>query len=219
MDKLIASNVVIVAENLNPSIFREVWLVKEGIFTEEEIDSKSFFSSVSVNVLTPNVELLVVPERLQLTLKTSEGQDEIIKKVLGSVVEALPHTPYKAIGFNFYWILEPSDQSNLQKVAQEMFLSEKNPLRNAFNAEDARYGIYLSKDELGMRLKLDVKPIKKVDGDITKEALQFHFNFDKTVNMPEKTTKIILETFDKWLIARKTSENLVKEVSKSDNFI
>jgi hypothetical protein len=162
---------------------------------------------------------LVVPERLQLTLKTSEGQDEIIKKVLGSVVEALPHTPYKAIGFNFYWILEPSDQSNLQKVAQEMFLSEKNPLRNAFNAEDARYGIYLSKDELGMRLKLDVKPIKKVDGDITKEALQFHFNFDKTVNMPEKTTKIILETFDKWLIARKTSENLVKEVSKSDNFI
>jgi hypothetical protein len=47
MDKLIASNVVIVAENLNPSIFREVWLVKEGIFTEEEIDSKSFFFRIS----------------------------------------------------------------------------------------------------------------------------------------------------------------------------
>ncbi|KHE93932.1 MAG: hypothetical protein K8F52_04970 [Candidatus Scalindua rubra] len=218
MNELILSNVVVIAENLNPSIFRETWLVKEGIFTEDEIGPESFFSSVSVNVLTPSIELLVVPDRLQLILKTSERQDETIKKILGTVVAELPHTPYKALGFNFHWVFTPLDQSKFPKVTQEMFLSEKNPLRNIFNTEDARFGIYLSKDELDMRLKLDVKPIKGAGENIGKEALKFHFNFDKHINNPEKTTEIILETIDKWSAAKKASENIIQEMSKSANF-
>jgi hypothetical protein len=221
MAEIIKSNVVIVAENLNPSIFRETWLVKEGVFTEDEIGSGSFFSSVSVNVVTPSVELLIVPERLQLTLKTSEGQDEIIKKVLGTVVKALPHTPYKAIGFNFHWILETSGQSEIRKVTQDMFLSEKNPLRNIFDTDDTRVGVYLSKDELEMRLKLEVRPIKGVDMNAGKEALRFNFNFDKSINKSEaeKATETVLETIDKWLAAKTISESIVKEVSKNAAFI
>lgn len=219
MDKHTFSNVVIVAENLNPSIFRETWLVKEGVFTEcETKDPASFFSSVSVKVLTPDVDFLIVPERLQLTLKTDEKQDEIIKRVLGTIVNVLPHTPYKAIGFNFHWVLVPLDQSKFPKDTQGMFLSEKNPLRNTFNTEDARFGIYLSKDELEMRLKLDVKPIKGVGGNIGKEALKLHFNFDKSLTNTEKKTEIIHETIDKWLAAKEISENIIKEMLKSGGF-
>lgn len=220
MAEIIKSNVVIVAENLNPSIFRETWLVKEGVFTEEEIIvPKSFFSSVSVNVVTPSAELLIVPERLQLTLKTDEKQDEIVKRVLGNIVKALPHTPYRAVGINFQWILEFSDQSKLPKVTQEIFLSEENPLRNIFDTEDTVVGVYLSKDELEMRLKLNVKPIKGSGIKVGKEALQFDFNFDKSINNPEKATGIVLETTDKWLAAKAISENIVKEVSENAAFV
>ena len=219
MAEIIKSNVVVVAENLNPSIFRETWLVKESVFTEEEIAPESFFSSVSVNVVTPSVELLVVPERLQLTLKTDEKQDEIVKRVLGNIVKALPHTPYRAVGINFHWILELSDQSKLSKVTQEMFLSEENPLRSIFNTEDTVVGVYLSKDELEMRLKLNVKPIKGGGTNVGKEALQFNFNFDKSINNPERATGIVLESIDKWLVAKAISEKIVKEVSKNAAFV
>ncbi len=219
MAEIIKSNIVVVAENLNPSIFRETWLVKEHVFTEGEIEQGSFFSSVSVNVLTPNVELLIVPERLQLTFKTNEKQDEIIMNIIGNIAEALPHTPYKAIGINFHWILELSDQSKLPKVTQEMFLSEENPLRNIFDTEDTIVGVYLSKDELEMRLKLNVKPIKGSGINVGKEALQFNFNFDKSINNPERATGIVLETIDKWLAAKAISENIVKEVSKNAAFV
>ena len=219
MAEIIKSNVVVVAENLNPSIFRETWLVKEGVFTEEEIVPESFFSSVSVNVVTSSVELLIVPERLQLTLKTDEKQDEIVKKVLGNIVKALPHTPYRAVGINFHWILELSDQSKLPKVTQEMFLSEENPLRNIFDTGDTVVGVYLSKDELEMRLKLNVKPIKGGGTNVGKEALQFNFNFDKSINNPERATGIVLETIDKWLAAKAISEKIVKEVSTNAAFV
>lgn len=221
MAEIITSNVVIVAENLNPSIFRETWLVKEGVFKEEEIAPESIFSSVSVNVVTPSVELLIVPERLQLTLKTDERQDEIIKKVLGTVAEALPHTPYKAIGFNLHWILEASGQSEIRKVTQDLFLSEKNPLRNIFDTDDTRVGVYLSKDELEMRLKLEIRPVKGLVKNAGKEALRFNFNFDRPINKSEaeKATEIILETIDKWLAVKAISESIVKEVSKNAAFI
>ena len=219
MAEIIKSNVVVVAENLNPSIFRETWLVKESVFTEEEIVPESFFSSVSVNVVTPSVELLIVPERLQLTLKIDEKQDEIVKRVLGNIVKALPHTPYRAVGINFHWILELSDQSKLPEVTQEMFLSEENPLRNIFDTEDTVVGVYLSKDELEMRLKLNVKPIKGGGTNVGKEALQFNFNFDKSINNPERATGIVLETIDKWLAAKAISEKIVKEVSKNAAFV
>ncbi len=62
----------------------------------------SFFSSTAVNVQSPSADLLVVPERLQLTLKTEENQSDIIKKIIGigNIVNSLPHTPYVAIGYN-----------------------------------------------------------------------------------------------------------------------
>jgi hypothetical protein len=219
MAEIVKSNIVVVAENLNPSIFREMWLVKEGVFAENEIKSGSLYSSVSVNVQTPDSDLLIIPERLQLTLKTDERQDEVIKKVLVTVVEALPHTPYKAIGFNFHWILETSGQREISEVSQDMFLSEKNPLRNIFATDDARVGVYLSKDELGMRLKLEVRPVKGVVENAGKEALRLNFNFDKLINSQENATGIVLETIDKWLAAKTISENIVKEVSENAAFI
>jgi hypothetical protein len=217
MAEIVLSNAVLLAENLNPSIFRETWLVKEGVFTENEIKvEESFFSSTAVNVLTPHVALLVVPERLQLAFKTDEKQDEIIMKTIGNIVKALPHTPYKAIGFNFDWVTEPTDQNNFPKTLQEMFLSDKNPLRNSFNTEDTRFGMYVSKDELEMRLSLDMKPIIGSGEKAGKEALKFHFNFHKSISIDnrEKAVEIISETAKKWLDAKKISEDIVKEVSK-----
>ncbi len=214
MAEIVLSNAVVLAENLNPSIFRETWLVKEHVFAEGEIEQGSFFSSVSVNVLTPNAELLIVPERLQLTFKTNEKQDEIIMNIIGNVVKALPHTPYKAMGFNFDWVAEPTDQNEFPKTVQEMFLSDKNPLRNVFNTEDARFGMYVSMDELEMRLRLNIKPIIGSGEKAGKEALKFYFNFHKSINNREKAVEIISETVGKWLAAKKISEDIVKEVSQ-----
>lgn len=206
-------NVVVVAQNLNPSIFTQLWLVKQGIFSEDEFKQGSFFTPAAVNILTDSANLLVVPDRLQLTFLKQELQQEVAKKVIGTVVETLPHTPYTAIGFNFNWIIEPEDDKEFPATLRRLFLPDKNPLAGTFDSNDARFGIYMSKNTITMRLKLDIKPFIVTSPAIgKKEVLQLNFNFHKDVKGED--VKIIIETLDKFTIAAEISKEIAGEVSK-----
>ena len=206
MFKLIASNIVIVAQNLNPSIFSQLWLIRNQVFQEDEFKGDFYFSPAAVNVKGQAAELLVVPERLQLTVTQADNQDEVIKLILTKVVTALPHTPYKAVGFNFEWISEPVDKVKFPQVIREMFVSDRNPLARFFAAEDSRFGIYMSTDVGNMRLRLDVKPLPE-------EALRFSFNFHQGLD-PENAVDMIVTMLDDWPTARDLSEKIVKEASQ-----
>lgn len=212
-------NIVVVAKNLNPSIFSQNWLIKRGIFSEGDIEGAFLFSPMAVNVQTPQVELLIVPERLQLKFRTDDDHDEINKRIIGNIVTALPETPYTGMGLNIDWIITPHDQSEFPNAIREMFMSDKNPLESKFSNRDARFGVYMSMDMLEMRLKLNIKPIKSVIGKekIEKEGLSFNFNFDKRIDNQEKAVDIIMETLNKWSQAKEDSEKMVKEISEKWN--
>lgn len=215
MNETLVGNIVIVAKNLNPSIFTQIWLAKIGVFEEDEFEKESFFSPTAVNIQTPNVDLLIVPDRLQLKFKTDEKQEEIITKTIGNIVKALPHTPYTAIGLNFDLILEPFDQSQYPKAIRELFLSDNNPIGGIFNTDDSRFGTYMSREVFEMRLKLNILPTKIVSGDekVEKEVLNFRFNFHKAIDNLEKAVDIVIETANKWSQAKKMSEDIVMEIS------
>jgi hypothetical protein len=211
MVNLINSNIVIVAQNLNPSIFTQLWLYTQGVFSEKEFKQNSFFTPAAVQVLTDDSELLIVPERLQLTFLKNDKQDVLAKHIIGTIVEALPHTPYNALGFNFNWVSEPSDDIIFAENLREMFLSPKNPLSSYFNVDSARFGMYMAKDIDNMKLKLDMKPVKHLQ-DSNKEALQLNFNFHK--DLRDDIVQAIKSSLEQWLDARKLSEEIVMEVSK-----
>jgi hypothetical protein len=53
-------------------------LVKNNIINENAFLSDSLFTSAVVSVNTNDLQLLVVPERIQLTFKNKETQEKVV---------------------------------------------------------------------------------------------------------------------------------------------
>ncbi len=207
-------NIVIVAHNFNPTIFTPIWLVNIKAIKENELIPNTIVTPAASNNDTSDFNLLVMPDRLQLTFKREADFKSIIEKTLHNIVKSLPHTPYEAVGFNFIWSFVPDNQGSFRDITYRYFISDKNPLKTIFDQQDARFGIYMSKNALDLRLKLDIKPVYVTIDNISREALQFIFNFHKDLDKKTDSVEILLTTIDKWLTAKSEAEKIVKELSE-----
>jgi hypothetical protein len=207
-------NVVVAATNLNPSIFTQLWLVRNNIFEESDIQAEvSVFSPLTVNVVAPGVSLTVVPDRLQLGFPPSELTDDIpskLKSIIGKIASELPHTPFQAIGFNMGWILTPERQEDMGGLERRFFLNTRNPLARFFKDRSSHFGSYLSKDFMMGRLKLDIKPVSLVGGQ---QALQAVFNFHLDLTGEDKVRQI-QKFLDIWKMAHDQADEMVTELGR-----
>lgn len=200
-------SIVLVANELNLSIFRPVWMCKLNILKPEEITEGSFISPAAIQIPAPNFHLAILPNRLQLSLPTAEKAvcGPLVDRVLGGILKALPHTPMSAMGVNFDFLLHPIDPTQFSKWNKAMFAS---PLVNTL-CKDAklqpRFGAYFSMFFDDMRLKVDVKPVRNAEESLTYErtsdpkfeAMKFNFNYHLDLNH-EDPTGHALAHLDKW---------------------
>ena len=223
MKNLLSANIVIIANNLNPSIFSQLWLVKEGIVDEKDFAENCVFTPVAAQVFTPDFQLLVLPDRLQFGL-TDESKDnsELIKDKVTNIVQKLPHTPYIAIGANLHWKVAPDVPEQFIDFMRNLFMKPQTPLYNEFSGDDARLGSYMSKKIFGTRLKLEIKPVNpaqiKKNAD-TAEFLQFHFNYNLDLTYGDSANKIdkIVGFLSKWDQMREESEKIVFAALSNDS--
>lgn len=207
---IVSSNVVIVAQQFNPSILNHSFLIEEGIIDKrEDIHQDSLVSMVCVQINSKKFQMLVVPEQLQFTLtpsvQESEQQAVIIEK-LGKLMNALPHIPYKGIGLNFIWHISPETKS-MSALTKELFFRKGSPLFKEFDTDEAYLGSYMSKNIQGFRLGLDIRPLE--DPQNKKTSLQFVFNFHKnTEGNPSKITEMQL-ALSKWNEVRQEAQHIV----------
>lgn len=210
------SNVVVAARQFNPSIFKQLWLVKNDIVDEDDFGDGCWFSDPAVNVETGRFGLLVVPPQLQFVPKVSpEEQERLIVEKVGAVVGALPHTPYTAVGLNFFWHLRP-EVSDVPALTRRLFHVPEKPLFRQFESQDARFGGYFSKDILGCRLKLDIKPIllPSAEEEEKIEVLQFAFNFHLDVPQEgDDAVRCIHRQLEHWDEARTEATRIVEEAT------
>ncbi len=187
--ELVGSNLVITAHHFNPSIFSQLWLVRNSILQEDEFAPGCVFSDQGANVEAQEFGLLVVPPQLQFVPKVPQDrQGDLVVSKVGKIVEVLPHTPFTAVGMNFFWQVEPQD-ADVPALTRSLFYESDRGLYRLFDTEDARFGAYFSKDVLGCRLKLDVKPIIHQTEDEPRELVQFAFNFH--LDLPKEGNNII----------------------------
>lgn len=207
------ANVVIIARQFNPSIISQYWLIKNGIFTEEEIQPDSIFSPVIANVHSTDCQVLVLPEQLQFTSKLADqsGQELLISK-LGKIVQTLPHTPFVAVGMNFSWQVYDDDDASNAVLGRKLFFRDDSPLYKYFDVDDARFGSYMSRDIMGCRLKLDIKPVTVPCPGGTSNRLLFGFNFHLQLTEEDKAESI-LDLFQKWDEAKETAVSLMKQIA------
>src|SRR5262249_40918164 len=96
------SAVVIVAQQFNPTIFTQHWLIDRGILARDELMEGSLFSDFVVQVRSRYFQMLVLPEQLQFVPSVAcEAQQQLLIDKVGAIINLLPQTPYKALGLNF----------------------------------------------------------------------------------------------------------------------
>lgn len=196
------SGAVLVAKSLNISIFQQVWLIEHGVINKDEFSENTFFSPMAVNVPTPTFDFLVVPDRIQVTMKSNfDNAGELFTRTIGKIVATLPHTPLTALGLNFNYILSLEDHQKFESACRKIILCDTNPLSAEFDSEDSRFGVYASKDCFDGRLKLDIKPIKKE----SQESLLLNFNFHHETPKPDNVTNALGGWPDKYNYAQKIS--------------
>lgn len=209
--ELVGSNLVVIAHQFNPSILSQLWLVRNGILAEEEFREGCLFSDQIAKIEAADFSLLVVPPQLQFNSKVpAEQQAELVATKVGRIISALPHTPYRGVGLNFHWHIAPED-GDVHALARSLFCSRDRPLSAAFDTEDARFGAYFSKDILGCRLKLDVKPITHQSEEETKEYLLFTFNFHLDIpEQEEEPVEIIARHLQRWGRAKEEATRILE---------
>ncbi len=214
--ELAASSVVIVAQQFNPSVMGQLWLVRHEILGEDDLRPGSVFTDVMVQVNAREFSLMVVPHQCQFSPQVNrESEQELVIEKVGAIVRTLPHTPFRAVGLNFTWHLMP-EASDVPAISRSLFFVEGGPLHQEFADEDARFGAYLSKNALGARLKLDVKPITTSVEDEEVERIQFVFNFHKDVADEEDPVDCIEHLLRQWDNAREESSRIALSTMKGE---
>lgn len=207
-----SSTIILAGNNFNVSIFQQNWLLENNVLNTEDFSGENIFTPVVVNIANKNFTFLVVPERIQCTIKaSSEDPCEIFKRTIGKIATTLEHTPVRAIGINFEYHIKPKNISNFNAQCKSMFICADNPLSDYFNSQDSRFGSYMSTDieEFDIRLKLDIKPIITKEGN---DLIRLNFNAHKNIQNMKDVTCLL----DKW----NSLDNKVKEISQSvDNKI
>lgn len=193
------ASIVLTAQSFNPSIFTETWLGRNSILNVDSLKGARVFLSDIAKFETEEVDVLVVPNKMQITfgIHGVNGEFEIARKIPIRIIEVLPHTPYQALGINFdFYVMPPEEQDFLTYNRKLLGTGEYNLIQE-FSVADARFGRYFSKDYENARLKLDIKPVIKPEpvkgGTSNRDLIQFSFNFHHEVSgidLPERGQRL-----------------------------
>jgi hypothetical protein len=204
------SAVVVIAQQFNPTVVSQLWLVRHGLIGENDVQEGSIFSDAFVQLASPQFNLLLLPNQLQFVPLESAGtQQALVLAKVGTIVRELPHTPFRGLGLNFNWHLTAPD-ADMNTLTREMFSVPERPLYQQFATADARFGAYLSKDYAGFRLKLDIKPVVVPLPEAGEHRLQFAFNFHCDIG--ENGSAQIESQLARWNDARDEAERIINAV-------
>lgn len=206
--KILAQNIVLVADSVNVSSFSQYWFIKNRIFSEEEF-SGSVFTPGFTLVSAPDCQLTVLPNQIQFEIKEDDADLalECINNRLTKIIRCISNIRVIGIGINFIWKVTDNELS-IPELSKQLFGVSNSPLHSYFCKADTRYGAYFSQNiDQFTRLKLDIKPsITKVNGQSI-ELLMFNFNFH--CDVPEQQMELVLqEQMRKWLSFNQLAQDL-----------
>lgn len=184
-------NVVIVAQNINTMVFNQYWFIQNSIFSPEEILQDSVFVPGFTNLSTTDCNIVIMPNQIQFTAKTSDISNCIRKRLVPIMRLSANSLQIKAIGFNFIWRIELNEGS-VQQYSRSLFFKQGNPIFNEFDTNDACFGTYMSKYFAQTRLHLEIKPFKEENDTQNKLFILASFNFHRDI-VQEDNKEIIFD--------------------------
>jgi hypothetical protein len=210
-----AASIVLAAHHFNPSIASQVWLLRNEVFGESDLQKGCVFTDAFVNVNTKQFNLLISPEQVQVALRNQTADASAAVNAISRISSSLPHTPFTGVGLNFLWHVLPETEA-VDDTSRALFFDKDSPLDKEFDTPDARFGKYLSKAWEDSRLKLDIKPLTvglKEPAGARAEIVQFGFNFHRDLQSTEEISekaKLIETHLSLWERANEESRRIVE---------
>lgn len=219
---LVLSSVVLIAKDVNQSIFSPAWLLKHGILLDEEAGGDDFvFARGLTRVRTPAFQLLVLPDRLQMRLALeSDAADALIMRVVGGVVKTLPHTPFSAIGLNFQYQFEPTDAASFHEWDLARFAAPWALKTTDRDNPRTRYGCTFAYDAYdGARMRVravvsakdDEAAPPQMEPNMPPYVVEIHCNLHRDLK-PETSTTQIIRTLAHWKDVRQDAIELIRSL-------
>lgn len=211
--QLIESNLVIVANQFDLSTINSIWLLKKKIFSIDELQER-FPLPIIVEARSADFIFVLDPNRLQFWIMPEcNTANELLATKIAQLIKELPPQPYVASGFNFTYHIV-SENRDFGELTRSLFCQPDSKLFNDFNTSDARFGGYFSKNIIGTRLRLEIKPIIFQQGNKTiGERLQFAFNFNMNISSEDKE-QCILDFLQKWDEAKNITYTIMDKINE-----
>jgi hypothetical protein len=190
---------VLVANQLNLSIFKPFWMAKMGILREDEFTDGTLVSPAVIAIPTESFELTILPNRVQMRFSPhalNSAQTEL-SRIAGGIAVALPHTPFTAVGLNFEYFISTPPSTDFATWNRHCFAAPCLSDLPVIREETARFGSYFSYDILESRLKIDLKPVKQESFPTLppqpsgSEGIHVAFNYHIDLVQPSSTDEII----------------------------
>lgn len=215
----VLTSAVILAHDVNMSIFKPEWLLATGIFTDEEILEGFVITPAMVRIPTVRCELLVLPDRIQWRPSPDlnpTAQDAL--GTIGKIIEHLPHTPYESIGLNFEFLTSPPEGAEFEEWARELMISD---LSAKLGGEDTgnRFGTILTTRALDFALQIDARTVRidntsaehELEFPAGSEAIRLKFNYHQSLQGDNRSQDILV-ALGKLEGALAHSEGLLQDV-------
>lgn len=219
------SNAVIVAPpnlnpQFNPAAFSQLWMMKHLGLDQSDLVDGAILTPLLFQQPTKRFNLIVLQDRVQLNLseqQEGEGEGELVARTILKVLDQFPSNTCHAGGLNFSWVVSWDGHQNTE-TSRRLFFGERNRLFRFFDATDACFGAYASKDFLGARLKVNANPLTTVAGDeINSTGVFFNFNLHKDLFHKDLTDDIRSEQLKnllgRWQEARDEASRIMEHIN------
>lgn len=185
--RLEVKNIVLLGD-FQPNKFDKLFFIKHDIFTEDDFDDNSIFTTEFVQINSKNFSLFIVPNQIIFN-SLLENFVDVFEKIIRSVILKLT-----AMGINLHYFSFFNEELNV--VSRKLFYNENDKIaKNFFNDNDSNFGSYYSKNFKESRLKLEVKPVimeNEIDPS-KQQGIMLAFNFHFVINNNSEALAVLAD--------------------------
>lgn len=205
--RLLGANAVVLSQRpFKPGDFSFLWAARKLRVNADDVpEHGSVQSPLLFNLPTTRFSLVVIKERIQLNLperpeEGGETEGEMVKRIMHEAIVQVQEFSSVGAGFNFNWELDSNERPN-SETTRQLFSAEDKPFFREFAGPDACFGVYASKDFMGIRLRVEARPIHEPNQEPNGRQVIFNFNFNVDLGGNDQVAEID-RLLDRWQDAK-----------------
>jgi hypothetical protein len=152
-----SGDVVIVASEVRVATFTQLWLVDKAVLPREML-ADSIFTPMVVNAATQDVQLTVVPNRIQIASRRPEGIPEVARTASRFLEAADSAIGVSAVGINYRFVLT-GESADAFAARTERLVGDLPSLESFKKGQKPRFGISAIRVDGKIRTQLEVSPV------------------------------------------------------------